>query len=87
MLSKCAGSFLVLLPVLMFAQLQVSSSGPHAAQVPSWPHVGLQGAVPLAHLWTTWPGSGVATSTILVLGQDEHETEVWPSADRMEKPP
>ncbi len=38
--SKCAGSFLVLLPVLVFAQLQLPSSGSHAAQ----------GALPLSHL-------------------------------------
>ena len=49
MISKCAGSFLVLLPVLVFAQLQLPSSGPRAAYEPSRPQVGLQGALPLPH--------------------------------------
>ena len=49
MLSKRAGSFLILLPVLVFAQLHLPSSGPRAAQKrPA--QVGLQGAFPLAHL-------------------------------------
>ena len=56
MLSKCAGLFLVLLPVLVFAQLQLPSSGSHATQGTSRPQVGLQGALPLAHLGPLGPG-------------------------------
>ena len=47
--SKRASSFLILLPVLMFAQLHLPLSGGQAAQRASQPQVGLQGALPLAH--------------------------------------
>ena len=49
MLSKCAASFLVLLPVLVFAERQRPASGSQAARGASQPQVGLQGALPLAH--------------------------------------
>ena len=52
MLSKCAASFLVLLPVLVFAQRQLPPSNPHA----SLPQVGLQGALPLANPGRFGPG-------------------------------
>ncbi len=47
MISKCAGSFLVLLPVLVFAQLQLPSSASRAPEAAFWPQVGLQGTLPL----------------------------------------
>ena len=47
--SKRASSFLILLPVLMFAQLHLPFSRGQAAQRASQPQVGLQGALPLAH--------------------------------------
>jgi Bacterial Ig-like domain (group 3)/FG-GAP-like repeat/FG-GAP repeat len=49
MLSKCAGSLLILLPVFVFAQLQVPSSSSRAIQVPSLPQVGSPIALPLPH--------------------------------------
>jgi Bacterial Ig-like domain (group 3)/FG-GAP-like repeat len=47
MLSKRAGSFLVLLPVLGFAQLSLSHSGPQATHEGSVPQVGLRASLPL----------------------------------------
>ena len=55
MLSKRAGSFLILLPVLVFAQLHFPSRG-QAAQGASQPQVGLQGALPLPHPGPFGPG-------------------------------
>ena len=54
--SKRAASFLVLLPVLMFAQLLLPFSGAQAAQRASQPQVGLQGALPVAHPGQFGPG-------------------------------
>ena len=56
MLSRRAGSFLVLLPVLVIAQSHLPSSDPHASQRASLPQVGLQGAVPLANPGRFGPG-------------------------------
>ena len=78
MLSKCAASFVVLLPVLVFAQRQLPASGSQAARGASQPQVGLQGALPLTHPGPFGPGWPVATSAVLALGQND-ETEVWPS--------
>src|SRR5580658_260781 len=47
MLSKRAGSFLVLLPVLGFAQLSLSHSSPQATHEGSVPQVGLRASLPL----------------------------------------
>ena len=52
MLSKRAGSFLVLLPVLVIAQSHLPPSNLHA----SLPQVGLQGALPLANPGRFGPG-------------------------------
>ena len=52
MLSRRAGSFLVLLPVLVIAQSHLPPSNPHA----SLPQVGLQGALPLANPGRFGPG-------------------------------
>ena len=54
--SKCAGSFLVLLPVLVFAQRQLPASGSQAARGASQPQVGLQGTLPLANPGRFGPG-------------------------------
>jgi hypothetical protein len=56
MLSKRAGSSLILLPVLVFAQLHPSSSNSHGSQGASQPQVGLQRALPLAYFGPFGPG-------------------------------
>ncbi len=56
MLSKCAASFLVLVPVLVFAQWQSPASGPQVAQGASRPQVGLQETLPLPHPVLLGPG-------------------------------
>ena len=52
MLSKCAASFLVLLPVLVIAQSHLPPSNPHA----SLPQIESQGALPLANPGRFGPG-------------------------------
>ena len=81
MLSKCAASFLVLLPVLVIAQSHLPPSNPHASLPPSWIARGPSSG----ESWAVRPWRPVATSAVLALGQND-ETEVWPSADWMEKP-
>jgi hypothetical protein len=54
--SKRAGVFLVLIPVLIFAQWHLSASGSQVAQGTSRPQVGFQGALPLTHLGRAGPG-------------------------------
>ena len=70
MLSKRAGSFLVLLPVLVFAQWRLPASGPRIARGASQSQDGLQGALPLRASWAVRPGPPVATSAVLALGQN-----------------
>src|ERR1700722_12208880 len=55
MLSKRAGSFVVLVPVLVFAQWYLPSSNSSAAQRASQPRIGMQ--EPSAHLGLFGPGS------------------------------
>ena len=52
MLSKCAASFLVLLPVMVIAQSHLPPSNPHA----SLPQIESQGALPLANPGRFGPG-------------------------------
>ena len=85
MLSKCAASFVVLLPVLVFAQWQTPASGPQSAQGASQPQVGWQEALPSGASGAVRPWRPAATSVVLALGQND-EPEVWPSAGWMEKP-
>ena len=61
MLSKRAGSFLVLLPVLVFAQWRLPASGPRIARGASQSQDGLQGALPLTHPGPLGPGRNLRT--------------------------
>jgi hypothetical protein len=61
MLSKRAGSFMVLLPVLVFAQWRLPASGPRIARGASQSQDGLQGALPLTHLGPLGPGGNLRT--------------------------
>ena len=68
--SKRAASFLILLPVLVFAQLHLPLPARHAAQA-SFPATSwIAGAPSSAASRAVRPGRPVATSAVLALGQN-----------------